>query len=154
MNERDDTVGYKKPPKWTRFTKGTSGNPKGRPKKSLNTATIVKSILDEEVAIKRNGETIGRMCRRLGILTVMANKAMAGDVRAAKFFFPDVHETQSSTAELLALNARLDAERLEHERTVRAMTPAERSQFRQIVGDAKARANARATANRESAPEQ
>src|SRR5271170_7646698 len=124
MSERDDTVGYKKPPKWTRFKKGKSGNPKGRPKRSLNNATIVKSVLDEEVTLKRNGETVGRMSRRLGILTVMANKAMAGDVRAAKFFFPDVRETQSATAELLALTARLDAERLEQERIVRAMTPA------------------------------
>src|ERR1700748_300131 len=29
----DDKVGYKKPPKGTRFKKGKSGNPKGRPKK-------------------------------------------------------------------------------------------------------------------------
>ena len=90
MSERDETVGYKKPPKWSRFVKGQSGNPKGRPKRTLNTSTMVKAILDEEVAIKRNGEPVGRMSRRLGILTVMAHKAMAGDVRAAKFFFPDV----------------------------------------------------------------
>lgn len=29
----DDEVGYCKPPKWTRFTSGKSGNPKGRPRK-------------------------------------------------------------------------------------------------------------------------
>src|SRR5690606_10952076 len=39
----DDEVGYCKPPKWTRFTSGKSGNPKGRPRKprahqSLSTA--------------------------------------------------------------------------------------------------------------------
>ena len=31
-NERPYTVGYGKPPKHTRFPKGRSGNPKGRPK--------------------------------------------------------------------------------------------------------------------------
>lgn len=29
----DDELGYRKPPKWTRFAKGKSGNPNGRPKK-------------------------------------------------------------------------------------------------------------------------
>lgn len=31
--EDDEELGYRKPPKWTRFRKGQSGNPKGRPKK-------------------------------------------------------------------------------------------------------------------------
>src|SRR5436305_14794907 len=32
----DNDVGYRKPPMATRFKKGKSGNPKGRPKKSLH----------------------------------------------------------------------------------------------------------------------
>jgi len=31
-----DEIGYKKPPKKHRCKKGTSGNPKGRPKKKSN----------------------------------------------------------------------------------------------------------------------
>lgn len=32
-SDDEDAVGHKRPPKWTRFPPGTSGNPKGRPRK-------------------------------------------------------------------------------------------------------------------------
>ena len=35
-------VGYKRPPKHTRFKKGHSGNPKGRPKGTGGTGALVK----------------------------------------------------------------------------------------------------------------
>ena len=53
----DDEVGYKKPPKKTRFKPGRSGNPKGRPKGCKNMRTIVKDILDRNVTIRENGRT-------------------------------------------------------------------------------------------------
>ncbi len=67
MNERDYTVGYGKPPVQTRFQKGRSGNPKGRPRKSKNSATIVKAILEEEVSVTKNGERT-RMSAHEGML--------------------------------------------------------------------------------------
>ena len=44
-------VGYGKPPKQTQFKKGVSGNPSGRPKGSLNMATVLQRTLSEKTAI-------------------------------------------------------------------------------------------------------
>jgi hypothetical protein len=49
-------VGYAKPPKHTRFTKGCSGNPKGRPAGSKNLATMMIEELTQTVAVVENGK--------------------------------------------------------------------------------------------------
>jgi hypothetical protein len=53
---KDYEVGYRKPPKNTRFRKGRSGNPKGRPKGHKNISTIMKDLMDRTVTIKQNGQ--------------------------------------------------------------------------------------------------
>ena len=153
MSERDYTIGYGKPPEWGRFKKGQSGNPKGRPRKAENTATIIKGVMDEEVTIKRHGEPVGQMSRRRGIITIMANKAMGGDVRAAKFFFPNGSETQSANAELVELTRKVEELGLEQERIFRAMTPIERRDYRRILVDATERAELTAAEKKKSPSE-
>ena len=48
-------VGYGKPPVPSRFQRGKSGNPKGRPKGALNVTTILFRTLREIVVINENG---------------------------------------------------------------------------------------------------
>jgi hypothetical protein len=55
-------VGYGRPPLHSRFKRGKSGNPKGRPKQSGNLRTIVKQVSDEQIQI-RDGDRLRRMPR-------------------------------------------------------------------------------------------
>jgi hypothetical protein len=85
MADHDDSyeVGYGKPPSGTRFSKGQSGNPKGRPKGSLNLATIMNKVARKRIKVKING-CIRTMCTLEAVVTQESNKALSGDGRAAK----------------------------------------------------------------------
>jgi hypothetical protein len=81
--EPGQSVGYGKPPIPTRFKKGVSGNPKGRPKGSLNVATVFTKTLLEKVVINEHGQrrTVTKLEAALKQLT---NKAASGDLRAVR----------------------------------------------------------------------
>src|SRR5262245_11040533 len=53
--EGDYDVGYGKPPVQSRFKRGQSGNPKGRPKGARNFSTDVKATLKAPVKVTRDG---------------------------------------------------------------------------------------------------
>jgi hypothetical protein len=85
MADHDDSyeIGYKKPPADSRFSKGQSGNPKGRPKGAKNLATLLVKVGRERVRVTINGRT--RTITKLeAILLQLANKAISGEDRAAK----------------------------------------------------------------------
>ena len=58
-------------------------------------------------------------------------------------------ETQTTATGLVEVGAELASQRAAQERLVRAMTPIERSQFRQILRDAEARVKARGAEEKE-----
>jgi Family of unknown function (DUF5681) len=74
-------VGYCCPPEHTRFKKGQSGNPQGRPKGTLNLATVLERTLRERVVINENGKrkTVTKLEAAVKQLT---NKAASGDLKA------------------------------------------------------------------------
>jgi uncharacterized protein DUF5681 len=74
-------VGYGNPPERTRFKPGKSGNPKGRPKGTLNMATVLERTLREKVVINENGrrKTITKL---EAAIKQLANKAASGDLKA------------------------------------------------------------------------
>ncbi len=85
MADHDDSyeVGYKKPPRRTRFAKGQSGNPKGRPKGAKGLANLVTKIGRERIRVQVNGRP--RTVTKLeAIVMQLANKAISGEDRAAK----------------------------------------------------------------------
>jgi len=78
-----DRVGYGKPPRSSRFAKGTSGNPKGRPPGSKNLRHLFEEALDEEVTISENGRR-RVISKREAITKQLVNKAASGDARSIK----------------------------------------------------------------------
>lgn len=84
MNHKDEKtegVGYRKPPQRSRFQPGRSGNPKGRPKGSLNVATVLAKTLREKVMISENGRR-RKITKLEAYLKQLVNKAASGDLRA------------------------------------------------------------------------
>lgn len=77
-------VGYKVPPKHSQFQKGRSGNRKGRPKGTLNLATVLERALREHVIIDENGRR--KMITKFeAAIAQLVNKAAAGDAQAMRF---------------------------------------------------------------------
>jgi hypothetical protein len=77
---RDYEVGRGRPPHRTRFKKGQSGNPKGRPRGSKNLYTLLNKVLNERVVIIANGRR-RKITRLHAFLLQSANRAASGDYR-------------------------------------------------------------------------
>ncbi|TIP29595.1 MAG: hypothetical protein E5X67_06010 [Mesorhizobium sp.] len=78
----DYPIGYGKPPAETRFRKGMSGNPKGRPKGKKNMNTIIRDTLFGPIQIQQHGKTT-TVTAFEAILLKMRNNALSGDFRSA-----------------------------------------------------------------------
>ncbi len=74
-------VGYKKPPKHTRFKPGQSGNPRGRPKGTNNLKTDLMEELGEKIVI-REGDRSQKVSKQRALLKSVVNRAIKGDARA------------------------------------------------------------------------
>ena len=80
-DEQDYTIGFQKPPKHTRFVKGKSGNPLGRPKGSHNATTVFDQACRERIRVTINGK-ISYLSKYKAAQTQLLNKAAGGDLRA------------------------------------------------------------------------
>jgi hypothetical protein len=97
-------VGYKKPPKHTQFKKGTSGNPRGRPRGSKNKRTKMnqerlKDIVLEEayrkVPVQDQGKSVFMPLAQAVVRSAAVNAAK-GNTRAQRLFTDMLSETESS----------------------------------------------------------
>ena len=92
----DYVVGPGRPPLATRFQKGRSGNPRGRPRRAKNLATLLHEALDERVGVTEDGRCRKRSKRELG-LARLADKFAAGDPQAVKLLLSLLLELERRT---------------------------------------------------------
>jgi Family of unknown function (DUF5681) len=97
-------VGYGRPPRHTRFEKGRSGNPRGRPPGAKNLQTLLSDALNETLIVAENGKR-RKITKRVAIITQLVNRSAKPDLRALKIvldllrhFEPDNEPASSETS--------------------------------------------------------
>jgi hypothetical protein len=106
-NSNNATVGYCNPPEHTRFKTGRSGNPKGRPKGTLNIATVLERTLREKVIINENGRP--RTVSKLeAAVKQLIDKATSGELKAFQMLSALVHSAEEREIQEPVANSTLN----------------------------------------------
>ena len=75
------------PPKATRFAKGTSGNPSGRPRGSRDLRADLQDELTELISVNDEAGGSRRITKQRALVKAIVQKALSGDVRAVNALF-------------------------------------------------------------------
>ncbi len=78
-NDKTTNVGYMSPPEHTRFKKGKSGNPRGRPRKQEDLNTLLNRVLKRKVRVSGNDQ---KMPIREALMWKLRELALQGDKQA------------------------------------------------------------------------
>jgi hypothetical protein len=92
-------VGFTRPPKHSRFMKGKSGNPRGRPKGSKNLATMFEKVGRERITVIENGHS-RNLTKKEAIVLKLTNKSVSGDLKAIRdlLHFSQIYEASEQSA--------------------------------------------------------
>jgi Family of unknown function (DUF5681) len=92
----DYAVGYGKPPQHTRFVKGQSGNPRGRPPGAKNMKTLLSKALNELVVVTEPGGR-RKVSKREAIVTQLVNRSAKADYRAIQILLGMLRDVEGDT---------------------------------------------------------
>jgi len=95
-HEGDYEVGYGKPPRDTRFKRGQSGNPRGRPPGAKNLSSLLNEALNESVVVTENGGR-KRISKRQAAFKQLVNDAAKGNWRALKLLVDILQDIERRT---------------------------------------------------------
>ena len=106
---KEQKVGYKNPPKQSRFKPGQSGNPSGRPKRKLLPPEAFFAELDKPILVKEGGKK-RRMTREQALLMKTYSDAMAGDPSSRRFMYSVIERRSASAATTAPVDLSADDE--------------------------------------------
>ena len=92
--KREYAANYRKPPLHTRFKKGQSGNPRGRPKKDL--PALLVAALNEPVFVTIDGER-RKITKREAVITQLVNESASANLRATKMLIDMMKDAEKKT---------------------------------------------------------
>jgi Family of unknown function (DUF5681) len=94
--ERGYLVGYGKPPHHSRFKKGQSGNPKGKPGGAKNLSTLVNAAVNERVIVAEDSGQ-RKISKLEAMIKQFVNRAARGDWRAFKILYDILQDIETRT---------------------------------------------------------
>jgi hypothetical protein len=115
-------VGFRKPPLHTRFKKGRSGNPKGRPIGQKKMSSLITRALNRSVTVTEMGRR-KKITKREAIVMQLVNKSASADLAAMRMLLgllPD-NPTENQGSIVAEVNLE-EADRLVMERLRRRLT--------------------------------
>jgi hypothetical protein len=105
-------VGFGKPPERSRFKKGRSGNPKGRPRKKPDLYSELTKVLREKITITIDGQQ-EKVTVQHALLRRLRDQALRGEPWAGKLLQKVVtalpeSESESGSIDMRGIGAKLD----------------------------------------------
>jgi Family of unknown function (DUF5681) len=89
--KRQYAANYRNPLTHTRFKKGQSGNPRGRPAKNL--AALLAAALNEKVTVTENGKC-RQVTKREAVIAQLINNSASAELRATKMLIDMLRDVE------------------------------------------------------------